>query len=93
MENDLVSTMAHTERTSLGLRDALFDEIDALRNGNSNPQRASALARLAGQIVNTVRVEIAHQHFVQSASSAGGKIANPANLRLGRDSETVERKK
>lgn len=34
-------------RTSAGLRDAIFDEIDAVRNGTSNPTRANAIAKLA----------------------------------------------
>lgn len=45
-------------RTSAGLRDAIFDELDAIRNGTSNPTRANAVAKLAASIVETVRMEI-----------------------------------
>lgn len=47
-----------TIRTSAGLRDALFDELDALRNGTSNPGKASAVAKLADQVVATVKMEL-----------------------------------
>ena len=45
-------------RTSAGLRDALFDELDGLRDGSTNPGKANAVAKLADQIVNTVRMEM-----------------------------------
>ena len=47
-----------TERTSAGLCDALFQEFDLLRNGQSDPHRASAVAKLAVQIINTKKLEI-----------------------------------
>lgn len=51
------------ERTSRGLRDALFDELDRLRDGSSNPQHAQAVAKLACQIINSVKAEIEfHSH-------------------------------
>lgn len=50
-------------RTASGLRDAMFDELDALRAGESNPQMAQAVAKLACQIVNSVKAEIEfHSH-------------------------------
>lgn len=39
------------KRTSAGLRDALFDEIDALRRGDGDSQRATAIARLASNVI------------------------------------------
>lgn len=47
-----------TERTSAGLCDALFQEFDLLRNGQSDPHRAAAIAKLAVQIINTKKLEI-----------------------------------
>ena len=52
------------ERTSAGLRDALFDEWDLLRRGLSTPQKASAIARLAQAAVNSVKIEIEYQKHV-----------------------------
>lgn len=57
-------------RTSLGLRDVLFDEIDALRNGESNPQRAASLSKLAVQIINTVTMEVEYQKHVSTNPTA-----------------------
>lgn len=52
-----------TEKTSAGLCDALFEEFDLLRNGLSDPHRASAVAKLAVQIINTKRLEIEAASF------------------------------
>lgn len=55
-------------RTSAGLRDAIFDEIDAIRNGTSNPTRANAVAKLATGIVETVRMEIEVQRHLRTVT-------------------------
>ena len=51
-------TKTKTIRTSAGLCDALFDEFDSLRNGESDYRRASAVAKLAVQIINTKKLEL-----------------------------------
>lgn len=68
-----------TEKTSSGLCDALFDEFDLLRNGLSDAHRASAVAKLAVQIINTKKLEIeaaafhkAGLRFVPLALTASG---------------------
>jgi hypothetical protein len=53
-------------RTSAGLRDAIFDEIDSIRDGSSNPTRANAVAKLATGIVETVRMELEVQRHLRS---------------------------
>lgn len=58
MKNKLV------QRTSAGLRDALFDELDLLRSGTSNPSRANAVAKLADQVINTVTMELEVQRHI-----------------------------
>jgi len=60
------------ERTSGGLRSALFDEIDALRRGDSNPARARSLAMLANTALKSVEVEIEYQKYVSDVSKYGG---------------------
>lgn len=60
--------MPAVNRTSAGLRDAIFDELDAIRNGASNPTRANAVAKLAGSIVETVRMEIEVQRYAQQTA-------------------------
>ena len=59
------TTVKPVERTSKGLRDAIFDEMDAVRNNSSNPTRANAVAKLATGIVETVRMEIEVQRHAQ----------------------------
>lgn len=68
-------------RTSAGLRDAIFDEIDAIRAGASNPTRANAVAKLATGIVETVRMEIEVQrHLRQHAAPKVASNEIPAAL-------------
>lgn len=45
-------------RTSAGLRNALFDELDGLRGGTTNATKANATAKLAAAIVSTVEMEL-----------------------------------
>ena len=52
-----------TGRTSSGLCEALFEEFDLLRNGQSDPHRAAAVAKLAVQIINTKKLEIEAAQF------------------------------
>lgn len=65
-----------TVRTSAGLRDALFDELDGLRSGTSNPAKANAVAKLAGQVVDTVKMELDIQRHMAKL----GKDAPAASL-------------
>lgn len=53
-----VSAHAPVPRTSAGLRGALFDELDSLRDGKSNAAKANATAKLAASIVATVEMEL-----------------------------------
>lgn len=55
-----------TERTSSGLCDALFEEFDLLRNGKSDAHRASSIAKLAVQIINTKKLEIEAAAFYKA---------------------------
>ena len=66
-------------RTSSGLRDAIFDEIDAIRDGTSNPTRANAVAKLATGIVETVRMELEVQRHLRQHAGDEPKLPE-ANL-------------
>ncbi len=76
----------HINRTSAGLRDALFDEMDALRNGTSNPTRANAVSKLASGVVETVRMEMdVQKHAASMAKKAttideAGVLSDPLKL-------------
>lgn len=70
-------------RTSAGLRDAIFDELDALRSGASNPTRANAVAKLAGSVVETVRMELEVQRHVRQTAPKEPNQAQIAHAPLG----------
>lgn len=54
-------------RDTVGLRNALFDEMDALRSGRSTYQKANAIAKLGNTIIESVRMEIEVRRFLQTA--------------------------
>jgi hypothetical protein len=64
-----------TERTFNGLRHAMWDEIDALRNGSGDMERIRALQQLAGRINDTVHAE------AKARKLLGTEISETANLR------------
>lgn len=81
MKNGEVSnTPTPIARTSAGLRDAIFDEIDAIREGTSNPTRANAVAKLAAGVVETVRMELEVQRHLRNLSAEEKERASTAQL-------------
>lgn len=78
-KSEVTKDAAPIVRNSAGLRDAIFDEIDAIRMGKSNPTRANAVAKLATGIVETVRMEIEVQRHLRSTASAQ-PIEQPAQI-------------
>ena len=50
-----------TDRSTNGLRHALFEELDALRGGKTTAQKASAMARLAAGILSASKLDIEYQ--------------------------------
>src|SRR6185437_999793 len=53
-------------RSTTGLRTALFEEMELLRSGRSNAQRARSIALMANSILQSVEVEIEYHKYVQS---------------------------
>ena len=58
-------------RTSHGLRDVLFDEIEQLRSGDGDPTRAMAVANLSKQIINIARVEMLYHSLARQSLELG----------------------
>lgn len=58
-------------KTTEGLRDALFDEINLIREGKSNPQRAREIARMADKIIDSIKVQIQYGRLLNKADSTG----------------------
>lgn len=73
--------MAKTARTTKGLRDVLFNEIEELQTKKGNPTKAMAVARLASQIVNVARVEM--DFSKQLTAQNGGQPPEMGSLQLG----------
>ena len=73
---------AKVERTTQGLRDILFDEIEQMRGKNGDPQRALSVANLAKQIVNTAKVELEFHRTIAALEDAG-HTASLGTLLLG----------
>lgn len=67
-------------RTNRGLRAALFDEIDAVRQGNSNPSRANSIARLATVIVDGTRLELEVAKYMRTVPNDEQQDALTAKL-------------
>lgn len=74
--------MSKKKRTSQSLRDALFDELEELRNGAGDPTRAMAVANLAKQIINIAKVELDfHREAMKQAE--GGRTIALGTMQLG----------
>lgn len=59
-------------RSTVGLRDALFEEWEAMREGDSNPARARSIAMMANTILQSVQVEIEYHKYVADVKGGGG---------------------
>lgn len=60
-------------RTSKGLIDTLFDELDQLKAGKSTPQNARAKASIANTICQVTRLEMDYARFVTDSRSIEGQ--------------------
>lgn len=77
-------------RSSAGLRASLFEELEAIKSGDSNPARARAVAMLANSILQSVVTEIEYHKYVADVSKAGAtaklgalELALPNGIELG----------
>ena len=77
--------MKNTPRTSAGLCEALFQEFDMLRNGQSDYQRAAAVAKLAVQIISTKRLEIEAAQFTKSGLKFRSLALSAKGVQIGAD--------
>lgn len=71
-------------RTSKGLQDTLFDEIDRLRSGESTPQSARTVASLAGGIIQTSRLEMDYARFITNKATSPNKKIEAIDLGSGK---------
>ena len=64
----------NTIRTSAGLSSAMFDELDALKSGDSTPQQARAKASIVNTIVSLSRLEMDYARFVTADRSEDKRL-------------------
>jgi hypothetical protein len=70
------------QRHTWGLREALFEEWEALRRGDIPPSRALASSKVAAVILQSVEVEMAYTKQVNNAKS-GDVLPIAREIRLG----------
>lgn len=75
-------TKKTNNRTTEGLRNILFEEIEELRGPDSNPQKSQAVANIAKQIINTAKVELDFARAAIKANEEGHQI-KLGSLQLG----------
>ena len=54
-------------RSASGLRDALFDAIERVRDGSMNPEDAKEIANLSRVILDSVEVQTEFEQLVQQS--------------------------
>ena len=74
-------SMIKTARTSEGLRNTLFDALDATLNKQMQPAEAQAVCKLCAQIINSVNTEIEFYKHIASKQPEG--TAPNTVLKLG----------
>ena len=72
--------MAKIERTSAGMREALFEELDRLRAGETTPQIAGAFSRLSSEITRNVMMEMKYRKQISDNDSNKLKKLPPLPL-------------
>ena len=70
MSKDEVVAVSKIQRTSGGLRNCLFDEIDGVRDGSSSPARARAVSSLVNTTLKSVLMEIEYQKYADSLKAS-----------------------
>ncbi len=85
----------HVTRTTLGIRNLLFDAIDELRAGTTTPQKAGAISKMVTPIINSVKVEIEYNKHVASTKGATKDLAvlNLGSIPAGQKGVTTVRRR
>ena len=77
------------DRTSMGLSDALFDELEKLMRGEVTPQHAQAFATVAGRIADLSKLEMNYARYVSDSRTDDGTRLK--SLPMGSDYDHVNR--
>lgn len=76
-------------RTSEGLRNVLFDQIEKVVNGKTTPMTANSIARMADGIIRTVELELEIERQARLLEKQGTNLAQllPPTVPLGRKAD------
>jgi hypothetical protein len=78
-------------RSTAGLREVLFDQIDRLRSGIATPAESNALATLCHKIGQSVLLEISVAKYANEMGLKNKALAAPGSIALnGGDVRTAE---
>ncbi len=76
--------MSDIDRTSRGLANMMFEELDNLKTGSSTPQQARAKAAIANTILSVSRLEMDYARFVADGRSEdGNQLPGPQPIAIG----------
>lgn len=73
---------AKTNKNTHGLREALFEQLDGLRNGTTTPQQAKAVSSIASQIVSVTKLEMEAARFVVGSGQSSDEIKQIKSVKL-----------
>jgi hypothetical protein len=62
-------------RTTHGLRDMLFDEIERMQTKDADPVRAREVANLSKQIIGTAKVELDFHRTISALAEKGTPVS------------------
>ena len=74
--------MQKVDRTTHGLRSALFEQLDGLRDGSKTPQEAKAVSGLASQIISITRLEMDAARFISDSTSKDSNVKQIDQVKL-----------
>lgn len=79
-----METNALVQRTSHGLQEHIFTQLDRLESGKTTPQHARSVAALANTAISIARLEMEYARFVTEQRGDGGNSlpALPMGLSL-----------
>lgn len=89
-ENKSIEVEVRVTRTTKGLRDALFDEIDRLTIGKSNPQVACAKSKLATQIIAATKLDLDYHRFITEMRGIQAPSVKLTPIELGTEAKIGE---
>ena len=72
-----------TIRTSAGLCDTLFEELDLLRSGDSDYKRATSVARITSQIIGAKKLELETARLCQGGLNVSEVVLDGKGLNIG----------